>query len=52
MYFFENSKIIEKPFNYPITWKVVLCRPKKERYSHVDQHVFKFIIDFFSKKNS
>ncbi|HAU5238216.1 TPA: LysR substrate-binding domain-containing protein [Clostridioides difficile] len=50
--FFENSKIIEKPFNYPITWKVVLCRPKKERYSHVDQHVFKFIIDFFSKKNS
>lgn len=48
--FFKNKNIVERSFNDPITWKVVLCRPNKERYSYVDQHVFNYIIDSFNKK--
>lgn len=50
--FFKNDQIVEIPFNDPITWKVSLCRPKKESYSHVNQYVFNFIIDFFKNKNT
>ncbi|GAA0239799.1 LysR family transcriptional regulator [Metaclostridioides mangenotii] len=50
--FFKNDQIVERSFNDPITWKVLLCRPKKDRYSHVNQHVFNFIIDFFKNKNT
>ena len=50
--FFKNDRIVEIPFNDPITWKVSLCRPKKESYSHVNQYVFNFIIDFFKNKNT
>lgn len=50
--FFKNDHIVEVPFNDPITWKVSLCRPKKESYSHVNQYVFNFIVDFFKNKNN
>ncbi|MBT2291219.1 LysR family transcriptional regulator [Paenibacillus albidus] len=47
--FFNIPDIIEVPFLNPITWKVILCQPKKDRYSHVERHVKKIIIDHFDK---
>ena len=47
--FFNISDIIEVPFHHPITWKVILCQPKKDRYSHVERHVKKIIIEHFGK---
>ncbi|KWX72952.1 LysR family transcriptional regulator [Paenibacillus riograndensis] len=50
--FFNVSDIIEVPFHQPITWKVILCQPAKDRYSHVERHVKKIIIDHFAQNSS
>lgn len=47
--FYLDKNIIEKHFNQPISWKVLLCRPKKEHYNRIDQYVFEYILDYFKK---
>lgn len=44
-----NKNIIEKRFEDPILWKVLLCRPKKVRYNRVHHFVFDYIIEYFKK---
>lgn len=44
---YSHKNIIEKRFKDPIIWKVLLCRPKKERYSRVHNYVFDYIIQYF-----
>lgn len=48
--FYKNKQIIEKPFHDPLSWNIVLCRPKKERYNQVNQFVLDYIIDYFAQK--
>lgn len=43
-----NSNIIEKHFTDPISWTVLLCRAKKERYNRVEHFVFDFINAYFN----
>lgn len=46
IYFDKN--IIQKPFKDPISWNVLLCRRKKERYTKLQLFVFEYIIDYFN----
>ncbi|QIQ22043.1 LysR family transcriptional regulator [Zophobihabitans entericus] len=50
--FHLDKNIIEKRFNDPIYWRVLLCRPKKPRYDRVHQYVFEYILDYFAKPKS
>ncbi|MDR0880141.1 MAG: LysR family transcriptional regulator [Clostridioides sp.] len=44
---FNHDRIVMKYFKDPIQWKVVLCRLNKKHYTHADQFVFDFIVDYF-----
>lgn len=45
---FNFKDIVEIPFFQPISWSVVLCRPRKELHSHLKEHILNEIISFFS----
>lgn len=46
----NHNGIVCRSFHNPITWKVVLCHPKKERRSYIDKHVLNYILDYFNKQ--
>ncbi|XKM14487.1 LysR family transcriptional regulator [Orbaceae bacterium ac157xtp] len=45
--FYFDKNIIEKRFKSPISWNVLLCRPKREHYNRVNQFVFDYILNYF-----
>jgi len=49
-HFYLDKNIIEKRFNAPISWKVLLCRPKKERYNRINRYIFDYILDYFNNR--
>ncbi|WP_294614570.1 LysR family transcriptional regulator [uncultured Gilliamella sp.] len=48
---YSNHHIVERRFNDPIDWKVLLCRPRKEHYSRLNQYVFDYMLSFFKNKH-
>lgn len=38
---------VERPFDDPIPWTVVLHQPKKPRYNHLEKHVLTSIVNYF-----
>ncbi|WP_392562420.1 LysR family transcriptional regulator [Orbus sturtevantii] len=48
-HFYLDKNMVEKRFNDPISWKVLLCRPKKARYNHINSYVFTYILDYFNQ---
>ncbi|MWN05398.1 LysR family transcriptional regulator [Gilliamella sp. Pas-s95] len=48
---YSNHNIVERRFVDPIDWKVLLCHPKKDRYSKLHQYVFNYMLSYFKNKN-
>ncbi|WP_392551460.1 LysR family transcriptional regulator [Orbus wheelerorum] len=47
-HFYLDKNIIEKRFTDPISWNVLLCRPKRSRYNRINQYVFDYILNYFN----
>lgn len=47
---YSNQNIVERRFDDPIYWKVLLCHTKKQRYSRLHQFVFNYILSHFEDK--
>lgn len=44
---FDFDEIVEIPFYQPISWSVVLCRPRKKQHSHLTEHILGKVLSFF-----
>lgn len=45
-YYFDEN-VVEKRFEKPIIWRVLLCRPKKSKYTSLHKYVFEYIKEFY-----
>ncbi|MCL2616215.1 MAG: LysR family transcriptional regulator [Defluviitaleaceae bacterium] len=40
--------VVERHFDDPVSWRVILHQPKKSRYSHLEKYVLKLMLDYFN----
>lgn len=50
--FYNNKQIVQKYFNDPVLWRVMLSRPVRKHYSFMVNYVYDYLKDYFESNPS
>ena len=45
--FYTHKGIVQKHFNDPISWRIIMCRPIRNKYSFVANYVYEYLKKYF-----